>query len=252
MIIQEKEHSYIMISQHDHAAISGSIARNYAVDYFPFSDFQQEFIQAVLQHDQAWVEIDKVPVWNDVKGRPYSFIDFPVPMKLVHYKAGIDSHEPENPYGALLQSKHYASLVGESEEEAVFWEREKDRQQKIIQLLGLTKDHEELIEEHFKALQFCDSVSLYTCMQPPGTENKYKNAEHGFQHGKQFKFSNGEDVIGDWKNNMQIQLSPHPFKEDFDVTLLYKEVQKDDISIKGIAKAYHGAPLCEHKFTFVS
>lgn len=252
MIIQENENSYIMIAQHDHAEISGIIAENWALDYLPGVEFRKEFIEAVYQHDRGWVELDKFPFWNDAKGKPFSFIDFPVPSKLIHYKYGIDQLETNNPYGALLNSKHYSSLVGKSKEEITFYAEENKRQGRLKTRIKISSIEEEHLEEYFQILQFCDSLSLFICMYPPGTEKTYQNEKDGFHHAGIFRFTNGEDVTASWLDKNEIQITQSPFKDSFRAKLKYKEISKDDINIKGLAKAYESAPMLQHSFTFLS
>src|SRR5690606_13416907 len=96
-------------TQHDHAYLSGVISR-----WFPESMFGhdriQEVVLAIEQHDRGWIRLDETPIWNDRHGVPFSFMDYPLPPKLLSYRQGIDEVEEMNMYAGLLCSLHYSSF----------------------------------------------------------------------------------------------------------------------------------------------
>lgn len=85
MIIRESKDAFIMIEQHHHASISGYLFNQLKADYVP--NEYKSMAYAINNHDRGWIPFDKVPLWNDAKNLPFSFIDFPTPLKTVLYNS---------------------------------------------------------------------------------------------------------------------------------------------------------------------
>lgn len=235
MIIQEQDTSYIMIAQHDHASVSGKLAEVWDEKYMKNAAHKNELIDAVYEHDRGWIPIDKEPLWNDKEQKPFSFMDYPAPSKMVHYQYGINQTESTNPYGAVLQSKHYSFLTGNSEDEKEFIQLELHRQSRLLKDINITQD---VLDYHFQMLQLCDSLSLFLCMYPPGSEREFSNHENGFPVKQEFLFAIEKDITGRWKDNSIFCITPSPLKQKVNVSLPYKEVFKDEIKDHGLRRAY--------------
>ena len=75
--------------------------------FFKDDTYLKETIDAIYEHDRGWIELDKVPILNDAKNIPYTFMDCPSSLRFVFYTIGLNEIEDSNPYGALLCSKHF-------------------------------------------------------------------------------------------------------------------------------------------------
>lgn len=252
MVIYEREHDWIMIPQHYHALLSGDIAKNWNFAYINGTEQWNDVLFAISQHDSAWIDLDDNPFWNDRDKRPYSFIDFPVVPKLTFYKKGIDEVEKQSPYAGLLCSLHYQSFyIGAKEPVAVeFFRQEKNRQHRLKEQLNLFETtKEDLLKFHFLMVQFCDDLSLYLCMQEPGTpkEEEFPWFKNGFQ--EIFPFTNGQRIIAQWLNSHQVALNPSPLASPAVVSIKIKEVKKEHIHRRGILKAFRDTEWKERTFT---
>lgn len=110
--------------------------------------------------------------WNDRVKALYSFIDFPLIPRLSFYKKGIDEVENQSSYAGLLCSLYYHSFfVGAKGPAAIeFSRQEKSRQNRLMEQLNLFEAHKkDLLKNHFLIIQFFDNLSLYLCIQEPGT-----------------------------------------------------------------------------------
>ncbi|MDT8861222.1 DUF3891 family protein [Alkalihalobacillus sp. MEB130] len=245
MIVREKINSYILVKQHDHAYISGQLAENWNDDIFQKSKNRNDVIYSVYQHDRGWIALDHTPFWNDLSKKPYSFIDFPLVPKLVHYKHGIDEVERENSYAALLCSLHFCALLTSNDNEYQwFLSHEEDRQKKLKNDLKINPGwHQSLLHSHFDLLQFCDHLSLYLCMNKPGQQKSYQ-----FKNSALLPFTKDMELTASWINTEQLSIAPFPFKDDFEIKIKYKEIFKQDVSKIGLVKAYHDAD--DQEFTF--
>jgi hypothetical protein len=77
MIILEQEQSYLMITQHDHARVSGQIAGSWNEEFFLGLDRKNDVVLSCYEHDRGWIELDKAPKWHPSKQQPFSFMDYP-------------------------------------------------------------------------------------------------------------------------------------------------------------------------------
>ncbi|WNF37896.1 DUF3891 family protein [Bacillaceae bacterium IKA-2] len=248
MIILKKTNEIVMFTQHHHAFLSGEIAKHFKTDRFQSIDHWGELMLAIYEHDRSWIGLDETPIWNDEKEVPYSFIDYPLIPKLAFYKIGIDEIEQMSPYAALLCSMHYCSFFKRSMDKRVdkFLEAEEKRQTKIINTLNLLDG--KLQSQHFRLLQFCDDLSLYLCLNEPGTKKveEYPWFRDGMANSEIFSEEN-KPLYAEWLNNKEVAVHSFPFKEEFDLKLQYKRVPKNLIREKGIAPAYHAIEVIEYE-----
>lgn len=254
MVIYERENDWVMIPQHHHSLLSGDIAKHWNSAYINKTDRWSDLIFAIAHHDLAWIELDETPFWNDRDKRPYSFIDFPQVPKLTFYKKGINEIEKQSPYAGLLCSLHYQSFfIGTKEPAALeFIKKEKIRQHRLKEQLNLFEAaKEDLLKFHFLLVQFCDDLSIYLCMQEPGTskEDEFPWFKDGFP--EVFPFANGQKIIPEWQNADQVSLNPTPLTSPAALSIKIKEVKKDNIHRQGIGKAYKDTQWKERTFTLI-
>ncbi|MEH7120583.1 DUF3891 family protein [Neobacillus vireti] len=255
MIIYENEHSFIMISQHDHAKISGEIAQNWRDDFFNGIERKEEVVLAIYEHDRGWIDLDSAPLWNNQEQKPYSFENYPMKAKTTYYKAGIDEVAKMNKYASLLCSLHFASFF-EKESNPIgqqFLKEEIKRQQILLKELNILgeKVEEDNLKFHLNMLMFCDNLSLYICLNKPGV---HKLEEHlFFRNGfsQMFSFANNQRIHAHWINQETVSLSVFPMKRQLQVQLEFKEVKKEDIKGNGLEKAYNDTPSSIRTVTFI-
>jgi hypothetical protein len=255
MIICEREQSFIMVTQHEHAKVSGKIAQNWKDDYFYGIERKDEVVLGIYEHDRGWIEADAAPIWNDKQHKPYSFIDFPVASKVTYYKKGIDEVEKMNKYASLLCSSHYVSFLQNDVNPSgrQFLMDEIKRQQHLLKELGIggkKDDTEKIFIYHLNILKFCDNLSLYICLNQPGEKkvNEHPFYRNGFPQA--FPFANGNPIHGHWTDQENVSLSVFPLEKELQFLLQLKDVKKEDILENGILKAYKDTPNSIRKVRF--
>lgn len=250
MIVYEKEEAFILIAQHDHARISGDLVSAWQGDLFHSTERREELAYAAYEHDSSWIDLDRIPLWNDAANMPFSFRDFPGNIRFFFYSKGLDHVQETSEYAALLGSILYTTLAERfrTEDTVRFVEREFSRQSAIIERLKLDV---KLLQLHAKALLLCDEISLFVCMEQPGTPRQnYEWFANGFSYW--FDRSGQTSLNADWKDQATIELAPFPFSREVETSLFYKEVSKTSIAAHGIAEAYQLEELQEHKLLFRS
>lgn len=240
MIVRERATDFVMIEQDNHAQISGEIISKWDDAFLQNQTYRPALEYAVYNHDIGWKAFDSAPFWNDEKQAPYTFIDFPTPAKLVLYKHGIDYVAQNDTYAALLCSEHYTRfMVYDSSSIAKkFVQQEKERQHRI----RTTRENfnEKLFDFHYKLLQLCDNLSLYMCLNTPGTTKKDEHPffKDGISFTPLLNPFDKEHLTLDWLNQQTISMDIFPFVNPLSLTLKQKVVCKNDISKYGLIEAY--------------
>jgi hypothetical protein len=221
MIIFEESDHFILFTQHDHGIFSGEIAFQWGNSEFPEASFNQ--INTATYHDFAWYEEDLQPKWDKKKNIPYDFVEYPTKEKLILYKKGISTLEKLHPHCALLTSLHYCSFYnGRNDKDILhFLKHEKERQQKLVNKLKITSN----VDEDLHFLKLCDDISLYVCLNEPGTS---KSNEHPwYKNGIVYKRGKEETTFKlRWASKEEIIIAPFPFKQEWETSIPYKKVCK--------------------------
>jgi hypothetical protein len=255
MIVYERQNSYLLFGQHDHARVSGEIAFHWCEDYFPGVELKDKVVLAVYEHDRGWIPLDADPLWNEKQGRPYSFMDYPAAPKIHCYNKGVEEVVKQSPYAGLLCSLHYTSfLKGASEPAALYFlEEEHKRQELLLGKLGIAGNpgEEQKLRDHLDILKFCDNLSLYICLNEPGTT---KEKEHPFfreSFPQRFAFASNEPIAAQWISKLTVTLSNSPLSKKLKVQLPYKELEKEHIKVFGLKAAWQQAPVSTRTVYFV-
>lgn len=249
MIVYELANSFCMITQTDHAHLSGQLFDKLDKHLIPNID-DESLRKAVYEHDRGWLTLDDTPVWNDQQKRPYSFLDFPLAIKLLGYQDGISQIEKEDPYAGLLCSMHYTDVVKYAEHDLItrFVKQEEQRQQRIQSQLPQTKDTHLII--HFHVLQFLDRLSLFLCFREKGISQlrEFPWYDQGFGSSNHFT-PNRERIQAVWTDSYQLKIFPFLFIEDIEVQVRTKYVQKSHIQQAGLAQAYQDTRFLDKTIT---
>ena len=156
---------YWLISQADHAGLSGAIASALAPPLLP--ELSPQVVEGITHHDDGWAPFDaRIELTN---GRPLSFLDFLPRDFLRAWLGSIERAEKVAPIAGAIVSRHFWRL-GQSRLEAgaddaedrrlltAFLDSEQERQQRLV-----GSHSREEVEFLTDVLQFCDVLSLYLC-----------------------------------------------------------------------------------------
>lgn len=249
MIILEREEEFLMITQHDHARVSGEIAQQWKDEFFIGMDKKDEVILAIYQHDRGWIDLDAAPLWNSQDNRPYTFVDFPITPKVASYRKAIDEIEIMDKYAGLLCSLHFASFLEDAYDQPSrdFMSYEKHRQEYLFSELKIKGSD---YRYHLEILKLCDNLSLYICLNEPGAAkaNEHPFFRNGFP--QLFPFANNKPIHAVWETEKTVSLSVSPLGTELEVSLPFKAVTKENIRNDGLIKAYKKASVETRKVTF--
>jgi len=182
--------SYWLITQPDHAALSGALAAAFVSPQFPAIDGKTA--RAIEVHDSGWglypseAGMPAPPALAE-NGKPVSFLEVGPAVFLPAWEGSIARAAEICAVGGYIVSRHFQSLgrwrlqadIDAGQHRArleQFAEREAQRQQQWREQSG--KSAEEL-ESLLAVLQFCDLLSLYLCCgtrAPVEFPQKFANA----------------------------------------------------------------------------
>jgi hypothetical protein len=165
---------YLLISQPDHAKLSGEMAARFDTSVLP--PIEDSIVKAIGVHDDGWQQI---PFERNLEGepalrtdgRPQSFMQVSVPESLSSWSGSIQAGHEVGELGEYMVSAHFSRIgrmrlemyndtPADRQKLQVFVRNEEDRQK---QLSGRLKHTEKQLAEYVDLLQFCDVLSLYLC-----------------------------------------------------------------------------------------
>ena len=166
--------SYWLITQPDHAALSGALAAAFVSPHFPRVD--DAIARAIEVHDSGWArypaEADlSAPPAIGPRGKPLSFLEAGPAEFLPAWEASIARAAEICAEGGYMVSRHFQSLgqwrlearIDESQDRArleQFVHYEAQRQERCR---GLSRRSAAELDGLVALLQFCDLLSLYLC-----------------------------------------------------------------------------------------
>lgn len=109
------------------------------------------------------------------------------------------------------------------------------------------------MSSHLNILQFSDRLSLYVCLNEPGTlkENEHPWYKDGIIQSETLNSEEFKPIVTNWVNQNEISVSGFPFESEFQTKVKYKELSKNMISGMGIEKAFEEAEWMEHEIIFI-
>lgn len=206
MLVQERSDGLGLITQHDHAALSGELAHAWR-GVRGEGALPHRLVWAVTMHDLAWIEQDAWGWWSQDQGRLASFHDVPIAERVALYGRGLDALEAIHPYVATLVSLHYTSFTS-SPAQGVFLDAEADRRERLGRELG-EEGEPEALAAALRWLKCFDRLSLFICLTSPalepGNAPPWLGAESAGLAG------DGTRLGLRWRDGATLELDPFPF-----------------------------------------
>jgi len=171
---KQRARAYWLVSQPDHARLSGDLAANFVSPHFPRVDTLMA--HAIGVHDSGWglfaAETGPTqPPQLGREGRPLSFMEYEAPDFVRAWSASINSAEAVCAAGGIIVSRHFCELGGlrltsgglsDEHEQLIreFREREQARQHRLAADCPYSTQQ---LDALLEVLKFCDLLSLYLC-----------------------------------------------------------------------------------------
>ena len=195
MIRHHSGDSFLLVTQHDHALLSGRLAREIGNDLFvPPSPFE-EAVDGIALHDCGWpVHDDEAPTLNE-RGLPLNVLESPMDVAVRVWGESARRSAERDAYTGLLVSLHVLALsaVAQKKDDPLpherwreprelfelnkFQHRQAEHQERLRKSLGMRTDlplklglatpgvdsREDLLLFNYNLLKTMDRISLDVC-----------------------------------------------------------------------------------------
>lgn len=173
MIRRENNGGWILITQHDHALLSGQIMAHWGNSEFVKPKPYNEILFAISVHDSGWKDWDSEPKINSENGYPANFTEMSPYDQSIIWSKCYRPYSKEHSYAAALIALHFSKFNRSN--------LQKDPDNKQLELLQLdmkdviskelgfkiSKTNSDKIPEqvgvNLKLLQIGDIISLTLC-----------------------------------------------------------------------------------------
>jgi len=192
MIRRRRRDQFLLITQHDHALLSGELARRVGNGAFAPPSPYDSVIMAIAHHDCGWPAQDAQPARN-AENFPAHALESDADIAMAAWSGSVAEVAAKDPYAGLLVSLHVMSLaahavhmrpdpIPDADRHRVFrFNRfihgQIELQEELRHQLGMRIDlplrnglaepgraaDEDLLLANFRLLQFLDQISLILC-----------------------------------------------------------------------------------------
>ena len=111
MIVRPDGDNLLLITQPEHAALSGRIMAVWRSDGLPALASRETVLLATREHDNGWREVDRRPTVDTRTGHPHHFMSAPAATKRGIWPRGVRRLEPDNPAAAALVAQHALTVL---------------------------------------------------------------------------------------------------------------------------------------------
>lgn len=120
MLVVDAGDRWRLITQPDHAHLSGRLAALWRTDGLPEHPRRTDVIFAAREHDNGWREADAAPRWNAHDRRPHDFMSLPAEDRCEIWRRGVSRYAAERPYAARLIGLHALTLHEDRRDEPAY------------------------------------------------------------------------------------------------------------------------------------
>ena len=163
VIVRPDGDDLLLVTQPEHAALSGRIMATWRRDGLPSSPTRETVLLATREHDNGWLEVDEQPEL-DPDGHPQHFFSAPDATKQGIWPRGVRRLEAIDPAAAALVAQHALALL--EVHPLPGWERfrtemtaERDR----ILLAGAYGNDLDALRSDYRFVFLGDLISLVFC-----------------------------------------------------------------------------------------
>jgi len=169
----EHDH-WLLISQVEHARISHQLAREWKqlLPEAP-SAVRDQWLAAVLHHDDGWLAWQAAPLLDDERGRPLGFTEMPPGNAQVLWSASVEACRVLGPLAGWVVASHFIALQSDMDEDFPEWAAwletyDQQRTEWLAEWQGANDLHtQQLADECLDRLQQFDWLSLWLCCRAP-------------------------------------------------------------------------------------
>lgn len=159
---------FVLITQHDHAQLSGRLATHVGNALFAPPTPYQETVDGIALHDTGWPLHDERPTLNP-QGHPLHVLESPMSVAIPVWSESVRRASAHNEYSGLLVSLHVLALsaLAQSRDQAMH-ERFRD-QRDLFELNKFQHRQIEIQQDLRRALGLRTDIPLHLGRATPGS-----------------------------------------------------------------------------------
>ena len=116
MIVRDEGRGLMLITQPDHAALSGRLMTAWHADGLDEAPRRRAILRATRDHDIGWEEVDGRPGLDATSGHPYDFLHAPTLVKQRIWPRAVARLRQDDPEAAALVAQHALTVLTETDE----------------------------------------------------------------------------------------------------------------------------------------
>jgi hypothetical protein len=173
MIVVPESATLLLVTQPDHAHLSGELLSLWRAGGLPDHPRRADLLFAAREHDNGWREADAAPRWDAGRGLPHDFLSLPRRERIEIWERGPCRFAAERPYAALLIARHALGLFRNRRGEED-WDRLLDFLEDFAAgLLAETGAAREELEADYPLIDLADLISLTACTRRSEPAGRY-------------------------------------------------------------------------------
>ncbi|MBI3264819.1 MAG: DUF3891 family protein [Acidobacteria bacterium] len=162
MIVRRDDRELVLVTQPEHAALSGRVIDAWRADDLPTRRTRDTILLATREHDNGWIEIDREPMLDEGSGLPFDFVSLPDAVKQPIWPRATARIGARSPLAGALVAQHALTVLARHRADPSWngffatLERERGR----LSEGGITQ---ESLDDQYRFVYLGDLVSLVFC-----------------------------------------------------------------------------------------
>ena len=164
MIVRAEHDSFVLITQPEHAALSGRIMAAWQTDGLRSHIRRQTILLATREHDIGWQPVDRRPTVDLATGHPHHFLAAPDSTKREIWPSGVAQLKPRNTAAAALVAQHALTVLDRRPSAAWqhFFSTMEAERNRIVSAGAFDGNHDTLLAD-YRFVLLGDFLSLVFC-----------------------------------------------------------------------------------------
>ena len=161
MIVRPTELSLTLITQPDHAALAWRIMEHRVADGLPVAEHRAPILNAILQHDNGWQEVDLAPI-HAGDGGVLDFVTTPIDVRQAVWPRGVGARR-STPMAAALVAEHAINVYSRYRDDAAWTSFFSQMAELRARFAGVADVSLEEVAEDYFFVRAADLLSLTFC-----------------------------------------------------------------------------------------
>lgn len=162
MIVRREGNDLVLLTQPNHAALSGRLMDAWRRDGLPAHPARETILLATREHDNGWLEVDREPLLDAQTGRPFDFVSVPDEVKQPIWPRATRRVGAMSPLAGALVAQHALTVLSRHHTDPS-WIAFFDALRKERSRLTPTDVSQDSLDDAYRFVYLGDLLSLIFC-----------------------------------------------------------------------------------------